>query len=70
MHNDWLPAVERFGEGLFLRFGATVLASWLGRDATLKRLAVLRHGATRWAHETQRARRSRKAVILRALNNS
>jgi hypothetical protein len=54
VQNDWLPAIERFGEGLFLRFDPEALASWLGRDATRQRLAVLQQGAAHWVAETKR----------------
>jgi hypothetical protein len=48
VQNDWLPAIERFGEGLFLRFDPEALATWLGRDATRQRLAILQQGASHW----------------------
>ena len=54
VQNDWLPATERFGEGLFLRFKPELLASWLARDTTRQRLAVLRQGASHWVAETKR----------------
>jgi hypothetical protein len=55
VNNDWLPAIERFGEGLFLRFNPDALASWLARDATLQRLAILQQAAAHWIAETRRS---------------
>ena len=54
VNNDWLPAIERFGEGLFLRFEPTALVAWLERDTTRQRLAVLQQGAANWVAETKR----------------
>ena len=34
---DWLPAVEQFGEGVFIQFSPEALASWLGRPTVLRR---------------------------------
>lgn len=55
VNNDWLPTVERFGEGLFLRLEPDAVTSWLARDATLQRLAILQQGAARWVAETRRS---------------
>ena len=30
---DWLPAIEQFGEGIFIHFDEAAIAEWLGRDA-------------------------------------
>jgi hypothetical protein len=51
----WLPAVELFGEGLFLVFDPAALQSWLSSSATLARTKSLRDGASAWA----RARKAR-----------
>ena len=29
---DWLPAIEQFGEGMFIHFDEGTIAEWLGRD--------------------------------------
>ena len=34
---DWLPAIEQFGEGIFIHFDEAAIAQWLqkrGHDAT------------------------------------
>ena len=54
INNDWLPAIERFGEGLFLRIDPTALSEWLERPATRLRLATLQVGAAHWIAETKR----------------
>ncbi len=30
---DWLPAIEQFGEGIFIHFDEAAIAEWLGKDA-------------------------------------
>jgi hypothetical protein len=41
---DWLPAIEQFGEGLFIHFDEDSIAEWLGRDATRRRQGKLLRG--------------------------
>jgi hypothetical protein len=43
---DWLPAIEQFGEGLFIHFDEDAIADWLRRDAT--RHEKLVNGYGRW----------------------
>src|SRR5262249_8432684 len=31
-HADWLPAIEQFGEGIFIHFDSTAVAEWLRGD--------------------------------------
>ena len=52
---EWLPAVEQFGEGFFIRFSSEALAQWLVRPAVLERAQQLQAGATAWI-EAKRAR--------------
>ncbi len=52
---DWLPAVERFGEGLFFQFDPVTLADWLTQPTLQDRLAQLQAGASAWA-VSQRAK--------------
>lgn len=54
---EWLPAIEQFGEGFFLRFDPGKLAEWAGRDAVRLRQNVLRRGVRAW----ERARAERGA---------
>src|SRR5207247_11269349 len=41
---DWLPAIEQFGEGIFVHFDETVIGERLARDATRRRHEVLMAG--------------------------
>lgn len=45
---DWLPAIEQFGEGIFIYFDADVIRRWLERDATRERNAKLLRGYDFW----------------------
>ena len=47
----WLPAVEQFGEGLFLTFDRDALRSWQSRPQVRDRIALLRLGADRWVQQ-------------------
>ncbi len=38
---DWLPAIELFGEGLFLAFGQNSLRAWARQDAVQRRADIL-----------------------------
>jgi hypothetical protein len=55
INNEWLPAVEQFGEGLFIHLAPDALNSWLQRPATRKRLDALQRGAAGWAVETNQS---------------
>jgi len=46
---DWLPAVEQFGEGLFIHFDPDAVAAWLARDEVMERGKTLLAGHTVWA---------------------
>ncbi len=45
---DWLPAVELFGEGLFLHFDETAMRGWLARSDVREREEQLRRGYMSW----------------------
>jgi len=45
------PAIEQFGEGLFLRFAAEPVDAWLERPDVQARAEVLREAQRRWARE-------------------
>ena len=53
---EWLPAIEQFGEGLFLQFRPKALSAWLAREEVRDRAAQLRAGVQAWV-ASQRARR-------------
>jgi hypothetical protein len=45
---DWLPAIELFGEGLFLHFDEAAIHLWLSRPAVREREGLLRRGYLSW----------------------
>ena len=45
---EWLPAVEQFGEGFFIRFAPEALERWLARPEVGERARRLRDGADAW----------------------
>lgn len=48
LHADWLPAVEQFGEGLFVVFDPNQVERWLQREAVKDRAMDLFAGHERW----------------------
>ena len=46
---DWLPAIEQFGEGIFIQFSPDALSAWLGRPSVLERSRQLQAGVRKWA---------------------
>lgn len=48
---DWLPAVEQFGEGLFIHFDAASVATWVSREPVKDRTAQLLAGFSLWQRE-------------------
>jgi hypothetical protein len=45
---DWLPAIEQFGEGIFIHFDDTVIKAWLQAAATALRNEKLLAGYYHW----------------------
>jgi hypothetical protein len=45
----WLPAVEQYGEGFFLRFKPEAIAEWLKRPVVQARAGQLHEGVDAWA---------------------
>jgi hypothetical protein len=45
---DWLPAIEQFGEGLFIHFETEAILEWLKRDGTAQRNQKLLAGYGHW----------------------
>ena len=43
-NNSWFPAIERFGEGVFLQFSSEHIAAWQAKPAVLARVVKLRDG--------------------------
>jgi hypothetical protein len=48
VNQDWIPAVEQRGEGIFLRFDEKALQKWEARPEVVARDAELGGGHTRW----------------------
>ena len=46
---DWLPAIEQFGEGIFIHFDEDAIAKWLARPPTQARHQKLTAGFQQWA---------------------
>lgn len=47
-HPDWLPAIEQFGEGFFIRLSPSALNAWLARSEVQARASSLHAGAAAW----------------------
>jgi len=45
---DWLPAIEQFGEGIFVHFDENKIREWLKNDAVIKRAEKLLNGYVHW----------------------
>ena len=45
---DWLPAIEQFGEGIFIHFDEAAIAQWLQRATTIQRNGKLLAGYGHW----------------------
>jgi hypothetical protein len=52
---SWLPAIEQFGEGIFILLNSDTLGAWLARSEFANRASALADGVARWV----RARRQR-----------
>jgi hypothetical protein len=46
---DWLPAIEQFGEGLFIHVDPDAIAGWLARQPVQQRFEALLGGHATWA---------------------
>ena len=46
---DWLPAIEQFGEGIFIHFDEAAIAEWLGRNGLKKRHDTIVRGYGYWS---------------------
>lgn len=49
LNTDWLPAVEQFGEGIFIHVNADSIANWLRRQRVQLRLDALTGAHTTWS---------------------
>ena len=49
LNTDWLPAVEQFGEGIFIHVNPDAIADWLRRQSVQQRLDALAGGHKTWS---------------------
>jgi hypothetical protein len=64
---DWLPAIEQFGEGVFLRLEPDAIAEWLTRENTRRHLEHLEAGLTRRTTRTGMPSQSFTYMLLHSL---
>ena len=55
---QWLPAVENRGEGIFLQFDGDAVRQWLDRDKVKERGRVLEQGFAAWLEDHPGSRRA------------
>lgn len=56
LNTDWLPAVEQFGEGVFIHVNPDAIADWLRRQSVQQRLDALAGSHTTWSSAKYGAR--------------
>ncbi len=61
---DWLPAVEAFGEGIFIEFDPAYLAAWERSPKVKGRAIVLRDGVAEHNKKRQNAELPRSAAFV------
>jgi Domain of unknown function (DUF1998) len=61
----WLPAVEQFDEGIFLKFSSNALAGWSTRSAVTERTRQLQAGVDAWIDAKARRGQPVNASSLR-----
>lgn len=68
---EWLPAIEQYGEGLFLRLDPEAIDRWLERDETSHHVARLMTGFERWrASKVGLKPRSAQYALLHSLSHA
>lgn len=61
---DWLPAIEQFGEGIFLTFSGERVQTWLTKAEVRERVGRFREAYHRWAHGADHPRFPGGSYIL------
>lgn len=56
LNTDWLPAVEQFGEGVFVHVDPDAISDWLRRQSVQQRLDALAGGHSTWSRVKYGAR--------------
>ena len=54
----WLPAVEQFGEGLFIQFDTSAVATWAAKPEVRDRFQKLEAGHKRWTDQRYAGKRA------------
>jgi hypothetical protein len=52
---SWFPAIEQFGEGIFLKFSPVAVERWLRRASVAARKTVLETGYNQWLNRMNQA---------------
>jgi hypothetical protein len=55
--SNWVPAVENRGEGIFIKFSADAVASWMNRNEVLERGLELAEGYSNWKSDHEQSKR-------------
>ncbi len=55
LEQDWFPAVENRGEGVFLEIAADAMKEWAARRKVKERVALLASGHEKWNGERERS---------------
>lgn len=50
LNTDWLPAIEQFGEGIFIHVDPAAIRGWLSRDAVETQIGTLLSGHQTWSN--------------------
>jgi hypothetical protein len=66
---DWLPAIEQYGEGVFIHFDDDIIEEWTGRPAVKDRWAKLAEGHARWTSLRGRTVPGGRGVVYTMLHS-
>lgn len=71
---DWLPAIEQFGEGIFVHFDPAAVAAWLAREPVARRLDALSNGFSAYQRKHRGAAEQRfpggPYILLHSLSHA
>jgi hypothetical protein len=71
---DWLPAIEQFGEGIFVHFDPLAVAAWLARKPVAQRLDALSNGFSAYQRKHRGAAEQRfpggPYILLHSLSHA
>lgn len=66
---SWLPALEQFGEGLFVHFDRRAIQQWTAREATSSRAELLQAGFEHWKRFHENAEVVRRGAVYTMLHS-